>query len=84
MSENFSLDSSELSYEERKPYRTVTYLTFYKVTSAGAIFPIMIDTDNLIDSLSVSAVMGKIKTTETFRLMYKPVSREDEMSLSKT
>ena len=69
-------DFLQLSYEERKPYRTVTYLTFYKVTSAGAIFPIMIDTDNLIDSLSVSAVMGKIKTTEQPRqvsIMMTPI-----------
>lgn len=69
-------DFLQLNYEERKPYRTVTYLTFYKVTSAGAIFPIMIDTDNLIDSLSVSAVMGKIKTTEQPRqvsIMMTPI-----------
>ena len=69
-------DFLQLNYEERKPYRTVTYLTFYKVTSTGAIFPIMIDTDNLIDSLSVSAVMGKIKTTEQPRqvsIMMTPI-----------
>ena len=69
-------DFLQLNYEERKPYRTVTYLTFYKATSAGAIFPIMIDTDNLIDSLSVSAVMGKIKTTEQPRqgsIMMTPI-----------
>lgn len=53
----------QLNYEERKPYRTATFLTFYKVNSAGEILPIMINADDLVDSLSVSAVMGKIKTT---------------------
>lgn len=69
-------DFLQLNFEERKPYRTVTYLTFYKVTSAGGIYPIMIDTDNLIDSLSVSAVIGKIKTTEQPRqvsIMMTPI-----------
>lgn len=73
---NHLSDFLQLNYEERKPYRTVTYLTFYKATSAGEIFPIMIDTDNLIDNLSVSAVMGKIKTTEQPRqvsIMMTPI-----------
>ena len=66
----------QFNYEERKPYRTVTYLTFYKATSAGEIFPIMIDADDLIDSLSVSAILGKIKTTEQPRqvsIMMTPI-----------
>ncbi|MBR5069176.1 MAG: hypothetical protein IKX25_07210 [Bacteroidales bacterium] len=66
----------QLNYEERKQYITGTYLSFYKVTSAGDIFPITIDTDDLIDRLSVSAVMGKIKTTEQPRqvsIMMSPI-----------
>jgi hypothetical protein len=55
-------DFLQLNYEERRPYRTVTYLTFCKATSAGEIYPIMIDANNLIDNLSVSAVIGNIKT----------------------
>ena len=33
------------------------------------IFSIMIDADDLIDTLSVSAVLDKIKTTEQLRLV---------------
>ena len=78
-------DFLRLNYEERKPYRTVTYLTFYKVTSDGVIIPIMIDSDNLIDNLSVSAVMGKIKTTEQPRqvsIMMAPIVESFKKKLS--
>lgn len=44
-------------------------IAFYKANSSGIIFSIMIDADDLIDTLSVSAVLDKIKTTEQLRLV---------------
>lgn len=52
------------SYEGRKQFRTTTYLSFYKVNSDGDIFPIMMNADDLVDSLSMSVAFGKMKTTK--------------------
>lgn len=49
----------QLSYCERARYRTKDYLAFFKVTSLGEEFSLIIDSDELVDRLSVSAAMSK-------------------------
>lgn len=69
---------AQLSYEEKKPYRRKTYLTFYNVSSNGKVDPFMMDADDLVDRLSVSAVRSKVKTTEyplQFSIMLTPIVR---------
>lgn len=53
------------NYEERKAFRVKTFLTFYKISNKGIIDPIMIDTDELVDKLSVSVAMGKLKSVQS-------------------
>ena len=67
---------AQLNYEEKKAYQRKTYLTFYKVSSNGEVDPFMMDADDLVDRLSVSAVMSKVKTTEQphqFSIMLTPI-----------
>ena len=46
---------------ERARFRTEDFLAFFKVTSLGEESSLMIDSDDLIDRLSISAAMGKAK-----------------------
>lgn len=69
---------AQLSYEEKKAYRRKTYLTFYNVSSNGKVDPFMMDADDLVDRLSVSTVMSKVRTTEQplqFSIMLTPIVR---------
>ena len=53
-------------------------MTFYNVSSNGKVDPFMMDADDLVDRLSVSAVMSKVKTTEQqlqFSIMLTPIVR---------
>lgn len=54
----------QLNYRERERFRTKDYLTFFKVDSLGKESSLMIDSDDLIDRLSISAAMGKAKDKE--------------------
>ena len=54
----------QLNYRERERFRTKDYLAFFKVDSLGEESSLMIDSDDLIDRLSVSAAMGKAKDKE--------------------
>ena len=51
----------QLNYHERERFRTKDFLAFFMVTSIGEEYSLMIDSEDLIDRLSVSAVMGKAK-----------------------
>ncbi len=67
-----------LNYEEKKAFRNKTFLTFYKVSSSGEIIPVMMDADDLVDRLSVSAVMSKVKAAnqpDQFSVMLSPIMR---------
>lgn len=54
----------QLNYRERERFRTKDFLAFFKVTSLGEEYSLMIDSDDLIDRLSISAVMGRVKDKE--------------------
>lgn len=54
----------QLNYRERERFRIKDFLAFFKVTSLGEESSLMIDSDDLIDRLSVSAAMGKAKDKE--------------------
>lgn len=54
----------QLNYRERERFRTKDFLAFFKVTSLGEEYSLMIDSEDLIDRLSVSAVLGKAKDKE--------------------
>ena len=54
----------QLNYRERERFRTKDFLAFFKVTSLGEEYSLMIDTNDLIDRISVSAAMGKAKDKE--------------------
>ena len=54
----------QLNYRERERFRTKDYLAFFKVDSLGEESSLMIDSDDLIDRLSISAAMGKAKDKE--------------------
>lgn len=54
----------QLNYRERARFRTKDFLAFFKVSSLGKEISLMIDSDDLIDRLSVSAAMGKAKDRE--------------------
>lgn len=54
----------QLGYEERKPFRKETYLSFYKVSEQGKVTPIMINANELVDELSFSVAIGKIRTEQ--------------------
>lgn len=54
----------QLNYRERERFRTKDYLAFFKVDSLGEESSLMIDSDDLIDRLSISAAMGKGKDKE--------------------
>lgn len=58
----------QLNYEEKKRYRKKDFLTFYMVTSGGIIIPSIIDTENLVDQLSISVAMGNIKSDSDMHL----------------
>lgn len=78
MNLNDTPDFTQLNYEERKAYRKKTFLTFYQVSSNGEVNPFMMDADDLVDRLSVSAVMSKVKTIEQprqFSIMLTPIVR---------
>lgn len=51
----------QLNYRERERFWTKNFLAFFKVNSTGEEFSLMIDSDDLIDRLSVSVAMGKAK-----------------------
>lgn len=54
----------QLNYHERERFRTKTFLAFFMVTLVGEEYSLMIDSEDLIDRLSISAVMGKAKDKE--------------------
>ena len=54
----------QLNYKERMPYRTKTFLTFYKITQLGEIEHVMMDADSLVDRLSVSVAMENSKNSQ--------------------
>jgi len=58
----------QLNYEEKKKYRTKDYLTFYMITIGGVTIPAIIDTDKLVDQLSISVAMGSMKTEDQLHL----------------
>ena len=58
----------QLDYKERIAYRTKTSLSFYKITQIGGIEPVVIDADSLVDRLSVSVVMGKMKNSQEYEI----------------
>ena len=51
----------QLNYEEKKKFRSKEFLTFFKITSGGIVVPVVIDTDMLVDQLSISVAMGAQK-----------------------
>lgn len=54
----------QLNYREREYFRTKDFLAFFKVSCLGKETSLMIDSDDLIDRLSISAAMGKAKEKE--------------------
>lgn len=75
----------QLNYKEREKYRTKTFLTFYRINALGDVSPIMIDSDDLIDRLSISAVLGGMKTqTQTVGpvVMLTPIVRSFKNKLN--
>ena len=71
-----------MNYEERKAYKQKTFLTFYKVSSSTKVDSLMMDADNLVDRLSVCAMMSKIKATEQPRqvsIMLPPIIRSFDL-----
>lgn len=66
----------QLGYEERRRFRKDTFLSFYKVSSQGKVFPVMINAEELVDDLSFSVAIGKLKTTnqpEQMCIMMTPI-----------
>ena len=51
----------QLNYKEKMAYRTKTFLMFCKVSKIGEIDTKFIDSDSLIDRLSVSVAIGNMK-----------------------
>jgi hypothetical protein len=75
----------QLNYKEREKYRTKTILTFYRISSLGEISPVMINADDLVDRLSISAVLGRLKTqpqTVGPVVMLTPIVRSFKNKLS--
>ncbi len=64
-------------YREREALRTITQLAFYMISSTGSIEQVMIDAEDLIDRLSISAALGSKKhvTEVGFPIMLTPIVR---------
>ena len=58
----------QLNYKEKMAYRAKTFLSFYKITQIGGIEPLVIDADSLVDRLSVSVVIGKMKYPQEYEI----------------
>jgi hypothetical protein len=52
----------QLNYDEKRKYRSKEFLTFFKITKGGIVIPVAIDTDMLVDQLSISVAMGSQKS----------------------
>ena len=66
----------QLNYKEKMAYRTKTFLMFYKVSQIGEIDTKVIDSDSLIDRLSVSAAIGRMKSSTNYsvhNIMLSPI-----------
>ena len=58
----------QLNYKEKMAYRAKTFLSFYKITQIGGIEPLVIDADSLVDRLSVSVAIGKMKYPQEYEI----------------
>ncbi len=76
----------QMNYRERESLRTNTQLAFYMISSTGSIEQVLIDADDLIDRLSVSAALGskKHKTEVGFPIMLTPIVRSFKEKLEKS
>lgn len=76
----------QLNYRERERFRTKDFLAFFKVTALGEESSLLIDSDDLIDRLSVSAAMGKDKEKEIKSgpsIMLAPIVKSFKEKLAK-
>lgn len=60
-------DFLQLNYREREAFQTRTYLSFYQVSSFGKVSTALIDANDLVDRLSISSAIGKIKTEDSLK-----------------
>lgn len=82
---NFLPKFLQLNYKEKMAYRTKTFLMFYKVSQIGEIDTKAIDSDSLIDRLSVSVAIGRIKNSTNdsiHNMMLLPIVEQFKIKLS--
>lgn len=74
----------QLNYKEKMVYRTKTFLMFYKVSQIGEIDTKAIDSDSLIDRLSVSVAIGRMKSSTNYSIhdiMLSPIVEQFKKKL---
>lgn len=74
----------QLNYKEKMAYRTKTFLMFYKVSQIGEIDTKAIDSDSLIDRLSVSVAIGRMKSSTSYSIndiMLSPIVEQFKTKL---
>lgn len=58
----------QLNYDEKRQYRVKTFLSFIRISVGGLVTPFVIDTDTLVDRLSVSVAMGNLKNGGNYHI----------------
>ena len=54
----------QLNYHEKESFRTITFLSFFRVSCLGIVSALMIDAEDLVDRVSISTAMGDKKNKE--------------------
>ncbi len=76
----------QMNYREREAFREITQLAFFKISSSGSISQVMIDADDLIDRLSISAALGSRKNSMEVSnpIMLTPIVRSFKEKLKQS